>query len=550
MSKSFEARLQEATALGATDPTRGVELALEMLRDAERAGHIEHAIRARVTIGRLRLHAGETEAALPCLIAALERLNEVDGVSFRVDARISAGVAYAELGAFPECFEQFNIALAETPSDADHDLLHRLYGNLGYAYHRIGDYDESLRYVTICLEQSKTDPDETRRNRAHSNFHNVQTEKARRDYFEHPTEANYLHMLRCSEALLPHLQQIAVNNDSLMNKARAEHDLARIRLEQGSWNIARDHATRCLEYCLQVQNWEYAFACRVALALADLGDNRIVDAFGALANLLIQPASDEYHYITSDGWRFGSLLAERHGNFELAIHAVKQLIATERKFAVLNSRRRAQALSIRLDVALTRRESELLRRKNEELTSSNSELEIQTTRLTRQANEDALTGLGNRRYFDNGIQRALAISLENGSPLSVAMIDLDHFKSINDRLTHRVGDEVLQQIGQLLLQHARGGDLVARYGGEEFAIVFHDLSIERAEIACNRLRAAVEGFDWAATGVTPGVTISVGLCAAQPERTASDVVALADAALYDAKRNGRNCVRRADHSPD
>jgi diguanylate cyclase (GGDEF)-like protein/PAS domain S-box-containing protein len=151
---------------------------------------------------------------------------------------------------------------------------------------------------------------------------------------------------------------------------------------------------------------------------------------------------------------------------------------------------------------------------------------------------DDLTGLASRRaflaYFDQ--------LLERGEALSVAIFDIDHFKSINDRYGHAVGDEVLKQVAAIAQQSVRDGDLVGRIGGEEFAVVMPGASIEQAARVGDRLRQSC-----ADTVHPPGLTatISVGVSATSGGATSSALLREADAALYRAKFEGRNCLRIA-----
>jgi diguanylate cyclase (GGDEF)-like protein len=129
-----------------------------------------------------------------------------------------------------------------------------------------------------------------------------------------------------------------------------------------------------------------------------------------------------------------------------------------------------------------------------------------------------------------------------GTPVCLALADIDFFKSVNDRFGHPVGDQVLVRMAQLLLAGARQVDIIARYGGEEFLILFAPMGIEAAAVACERLRLAVAQHDWSQVHRDLQVTISLGLtCAAEKDFTAALLVA--DKLLYQAKEGGRNMVK-------
>ncbi|WP_285020987.1 GGDEF domain-containing protein [Novosphingobium sp. fls2-241-R2A-195] len=166
--------------------------------------------------------------------------------------------------------------------------------------------------------------------------------------------------------------------------------------------------------------------------------------------------------------------------------------------------------------------------------------------LARLSHVDALTGIANRRRFDEVLAREWARRREGPEPLALLMIDIDHFKQLNDQFGHAVGDQHLRTVAAVLSGCARrDSDLVARYGGEEFAAILTGIDPQDAGLIAERMRASVEALGLpSGTGVGV-VTISIGLACAQALDTGMDLfVSAADTALYDAKRSGRNRVAR------
>ena len=192
-------------------------------------------------------------------------------------------------------------------------------------------------------------------------------------------------------------------------------------------------------------------------------------------------------------------------------------------------------------------------------------LEVATRRLESEATHDPLTHLANRRVFDDALSREFARCQREGRSLGLLMIDIDHFKRINDEFGHQRGDAILRQLSARLQASVRRSDLLARYGGEEFAVVASTPGREELEVLAEKLRKVVqdEPFGRAGAGSLapvqglggPGwrpltLTISIGAAIASPQSRTSrdspeDLLAAADAALYRAKRGGRNCIRFA-----
>jgi diguanylate cyclase (GGDEF)-like protein/PAS domain S-box-containing protein len=189
-----------------------------------------------------------------------------------------------------------------------------------------------------------------------------------------------------------------------------------------------------------------------------------------------------------------------------------------------------------------RERTDQLERSNRDKEAMVERLEQSRAELERLSREDALTGLCNRREFEARLAREQQRADRNRSPLCVAMLDVDHFKSVNDVHGHALGDRVLRQIAVLLLDQCRAIDVVARLGGEEFALALPDTHLDEACAICERVRHAVEAFDWPRMAADLQVTISLGVVMRGADEAAADALKRADGLLYDAKRHGRNRV--------
>lgn len=211
----------------------------------------------------------------------------------------------------------------------------------------------------------------------------------------------------------------------------------------------------------------------------------------------------------------------------LALHHLERRTELERQRTVQQLRAQSEQFITRVEAEQSRRDADRERRRAQE--------------MAQHALRDPLTGLGNRRELSQQLPPLLAEAQRTQRPLALVMLDLDHFKRVNDVHGHLVGDAVLVAVAQLLRQQLRTTDLLARTGGEEFLAVLPGTPPARALEVCERIRAQVQAHDW--SGLAPGlqVTLSVGL-ASSPPPDEPVLMARADAALYRAKAAGRNRV--------
>ncbi|WP_133192750.1 diguanylate cyclase [Labrenzia sp. 011] len=157
---------------------------------------------------------------------------------------------------------------------------------------------------------------------------------------------------------------------------------------------------------------------------------------------------------------------------------------------------------------------------------------------------DGLTGLLNHVAFKERLTGELNRSKRTMSTFTVALIDLDHFKTVNDTYGHQIGDTVIQSFATLLKNSFRNIDIIARYGGEEFAIILVDATPEQSEKIIDRIRSAFERIEFNASGRKFNVTFSCGLAGSEDNTSEEGLLTEADIALYQAKSYGRNCVRK------
>jgi two-component system cell cycle response regulator len=169
------------------------------------------------------------------------------------------------------------------------------------------------------------------------------------------------------------------------------------------------------------------------------------------------------------------------------------------------------------------------------------ELHRRNDELDEISRTDALTGLFNRRHLEEQLGAYVAMSRRHGHDLGVVLLDVDHFKNVNDTYGHPAGDSVLCEIARRIKSQLRAGDVAGRWGGEEFLVLTPNTDLAGTLQAGERIRTSVAGALFDVSGVAAPVTISGG-CSAQVGASADDLVRAADTGLYKAKASGRNCI--------
>jgi diguanylate cyclase (GGDEF)-like protein len=242
---------------------------------------------------------------------------------------------------------------------------------------------------------------------------------------------------------------------------------------------------------------------------------------------------------------------------DAALWHYERFHALEREVLADEAERRVRASTAQRETERARAESEIFRLRNVELAKAMASLKDadrqksdllhklheKSDELERQVREDGLTGVFNRRHLETALASEFSRCRSAKLPLSVAMIDVDHFKAVNDRFSHQVGDRVLVQMATLLQNAIRGQDLVARYGGEEFVIAMPETDGSQALIICERLRRTIEDHDWSGFHPELRITISIGVSDDPQVQNHEKLLHLADVKLYEAKRAGRNCIK-------
>ena len=343
---------------------------------------------------------------------------------------------------------------------------------------------------------------------------------------------------------LPLQQCATLNNLALLQERKGDLATAESTMREA---LALSEAT----------GYRYGVAhASLALGRLCLGDGRVDESRKWLSAAL---AVSERHNLKPTQFEVHEALADYHektGDHASALLHFRKYHALEHEVQSEAGRDKLRALQIQFEVAAARRETEVERERHEALTRINAELDTLNISLTeanlqktmlldqleRQTYEDALTGLANRRRLDQRLADEFALALRHNRPLAVAMADLDHFKAVNDRFSHAVGDAALRATAKILAAQVRHTDLVARFGGEEFVVVLVETDAQAAQRVCEKLRQAISQYNWSSIHPSLSLTISIGVTADTTVPTHERMLAAADRNLYTAKAAGRNHV--------
>lgn len=477
-----------------SDGPSALRALLDSLELARAAGDRDSEGDALNTLGTIAHGTGELDRALEYFSAALTAKEQTGDTVGILSALTNIGIVHGELGDPAKALEHHTRVLPLARESGNVELEAILRVNLGSSAERLGEYGRALDAYGEGLRLARGGG--LRRVEAHA---------------LHMLGEAHRQMGDAERALGFYREAIGVSDaeDARFIGSATRADMARALLSLGRTAEAEETAREALSRAVQLDAKMVMYDAHEVLALAR-------EAAGDAAEAL-----------------------HHHREF----HRVREEVFSAR------TERRIRAAMVEAEVVHSRREAALLRQRNEALAEANEEkarlvdaLRTQAEELERLTRQDALTGVHNRRHVD----AALALEWERarrfGRALTVAMIDVDHFKEVNDRHSHAAGDAVLRELGRLLREGTRAVDVVGRYGGEEFILLLVETPPGSAAVLCEKLRATVERHDWGRLVPGLAVTVSIGVAGDAAAGSPAALLAAADARLYRAKGSGRNRV--------
>lgn len=482
------------------------------------------------------------EEALGQLTEGLQiAIEQGDGLLER-DCLNYIGAVYAGMGELETALEYVERTYRLNLDLGDEAGVAFSLNNIGILYHHMGRNEDSVRVKLDAIELARKLQDPVRETFSLANL-----------------VPSYIALGRPEEAIQTSYQTLE------LARQRNLSDLEIVVLTnlgealglQGNYAQGLEVLQQTLAQAERLGNREYLVQCWFVMATLYLKQQSHAQALGVFRQALDETqalGAKELEYKVHQG------LSQAHqalGDYAKALEHYQSYHQLEQEVRTQSAERRLRVMGIQRELDKTKAEAEIERLRNVELAralsaleQANQEkttllqaLELKSAELALKVIQDPLTKLYNRRHLEDTLSSEFAQAQQIGRPLSVAIMDVDNFKLVNDDFSHQIGDVVLQTVAAILQANARTSDMVARYGGEEFVLVLSKTRLETAVQVCERVRQAVEAHDWSSIHPNLRVTLSLGLCGDTSLVNHEKMLNAADAKLYEAKRSGKNRIK-------
>lgn len=532
---------EQAWGLFRKDLARALENSQRALELARSGGYIQGQARALRTRGVCLYLRGEFETAFGDLAAAQVLARESGEKWVERDCHNYTGALYVALGELDKALEYVEKTYWLSAELGDQGGIAFSLNNMGHVFDKLGRFEDGLKAKLEALQISRDRQDPPREATAWGNVVN-----------------GLVQLGRFAEAAESGLELIAFSREHGFTDV-----LARTLVNLGEARTGEGRYPEALTVLAEAHEVVRAAGLREGEVYCDLNIAGVYLSQGLAAQALV-PLRSALETAQALGTR--TVEAEIHlrlceayeglGDPTQALEHYKTHHKLEKALGAELAERKLRIFSVQRELEQAQAEAQIAHLKNVELKQALDELEQahrenvglmqrleqKSRELEVQVVQDPLTKLYNRRYLEKVLEREFALARLARQPLPVAMLDVDSFKRINDTYSHQVGDQVLIQVAQILLQCLRSNDTAARYGGEEFVVMLPHTSSDNAHLVCERIRKAVESHPWAS--IHPGleVTISIGLAWETQLPNQEKLLYLADQLLYQAKRSGKNKV--------
>lgn len=522
-----------------------LDFAQRLMAASRAAGALESEVLAHVWTTHVAQRRGEHDSAASHATSALGLAQQLDDPVLLARARLAAARVCWSIGDSDQALQELEAALPACRDSTDAELLFDTLNLLGIVYGELNQAETALEWHQRALALAQRQGQTRLLAISHANlagreldlgerWRQAGREAEARDALQRSLSLNEIALEIAQQA---HLQRVLIvvhsnRGAALALLGRREEALVAFGQQLRLTEASGDEGPRVQRAQYLAQMYREAGELDMARRAASEGLERGEKARSK--HLLIAL------------YELASELAEQAGDYAEALRLYKRFHVLRSEHALDKAQLRARVLAVRLQTEHALAEAAAERLQAHALRLANEELARRAEALGRDALQDPLTGLANRRRLDTELALRHQAARAADLPLCIALIDLDHFKSVNDRHSHAVGDQALRQLAALLQAHCRSQDLAARYGGEEFLIALDAVTPEAALQICERLRLAVERHDWATLAPGLAITTSVGLADLSRHSRLEQGLQEADAQLYRAKREGRNRVCCAD----
>ncbi|MGD2026379.1 MAG: diguanylate cyclase [Anaerolineales bacterium] len=525
---------KEAFEMRFRDPALAVQTCLEAIQTAEKVSEAPRSLRNQ--IGRLKLILSSLyirliafDKSLSNALDAYSIYEQIDLTSGMARSQNAIGLANLHLGTYAEALDNLLKALRMANEREDDALKATVLNNLGLLYIRMEEYPQALNYLKESLELASS----------------LNDREIEADMLENICVA-YLNLGKYSDAL-SHSQRGIVLYQRSQNRygeAKALSTAGEIYAAMGHSIEALRYYQKSLEICDEIEYIQGKANAHLLIGNLEFQQSELDDALHHLMQALEnaekgQDTSLVYraHLQLSQIYREMEDYQMALSHFE-AFHQIKESVFNEDMTTKIKS------LEIMHRVRETQQDSEIYRLRNVELTREIEERKKVQSKLEKIATLDPLTGIFNRRHFFELTQQELNRSRRYNRPLSVIMLDIDHFKQVNDRFGHLVGDRVLVEVARRIQKALRRVDQACRYGGEEFAVLLPETTLTQAEMVATRLWRLVTKQPTVSGELKLKITVSVGVATYHHDGiiAVDTLLDRADKAMYVAKQTGRNRV--------
>lgn len=539
------ARLIEATrsASAAGEHARAIDLAREAVAAGSASGDVAGQAVALREMADLHSHSGQFEQVITACEIGLDLVRELGDERSTCRLLTTRSYALSELGLCEEALDGLNVAWEIADRLEDSGLQYWVRNRLGVVNSTLGRFADAHLQLTSALGLAQELSDETRfsalNNLADLGMSRAQELRTGDDPAS--VEALVAESLGYASGALdlarslahPYKIAIALGNLGVL-RWLAGDSAAALQLLADARSLAAERGYRSLELS------DLQYTAPILLAQGDA-----TAAVDVLEFVLERWQASDERFVERDCLLLLSQAHAAAGDFRTALRYHREFYALEQRIRSERVEVRAHLVARRMELETARSDAADAHARNKQLEEDTASLQIRTVELERRVHQDSLTGLGNRRYLDAVLPQLFRDSPAHGRGLYVAMLDLDHFKAVNDTFGHAVGDQVLQRVAVLIRRSSRVSDLVARYGGEEFLLGFTHVDGPLAAAMCDGLREAIAAEPWSTVRPGLAVTVSIGLAARSDSDSLTQLVQHADEYLYLAKAAGRNRVQSA-----